>query len=83
MAFEITVARYCIRQALLSNGSMNPVEKAIQAFGGATKLASVVGITRQAVRHWRKHGWIPARHIRPIIEHAQANNIPLTVQDLI
>jgi hypothetical protein len=35
------------------------VDKAIDAAGGACRLAEVLGVKHQAVYFWQKRGWVP------------------------
>jgi len=36
------------------------IESIIQAFGGPSKMAKALGVTRQSIYYWRKRGKLPA-----------------------
>lgn len=45
---------------------MSPVEKVIEAYGGASALARRLGISRNAVALWRKVGRLPLNRVDEI-----------------
>ena len=50
------------------------IEKAIEAAGGVSTLAGVVGVTRQAVEQWVKSARVPAERVLEI-ERATAGRV--------
>ncbi|EON11935.1 helix-turn-helix domain-containing protein [Pandoraea sp. SD6-2] len=52
-----------------------PLDKAIRIVGSATKLATVLGVTKSAVGQWGEEGRrVPAEHC-PGIEHATGHQV--------
>jgi DNA-binding transcriptional regulator YdaS (Cro superfamily) len=49
--------------------AMTPLEKAMQTVGGASALASAIGVSTSAPSMWRVRGNVPAEHC-PAIEQA-------------
>lgn len=47
---------------------MTPVERVIQAYGGASALARRLGISRNAVSDWRRNGRVPEDRVEQIKE---------------
>ena len=43
-------------------GMNTPLERAIEHFGGINELAKRLDVDRTRVSHWRRSGFIPARH---------------------
>ena len=41
---------------------MTPLDKAIEAAGGVSKLASTLGLRQNVVSNWRGRGQVPAEH---------------------
>lgn len=39
---------------------LKSLDTAVERSGGIMKFAKVMGISHQAVYHWRKRGWVPA-----------------------
>lgn len=35
------------------------IEELIKKFGGPSKMASILGVTRQSIYYWRKQGKLP------------------------
>lgn len=69
---------------------MEPAQTVIDKLGGATKVASIVGIHRTRVSSWRlpktkggTDGAIPQRHHRAILDYATANNLDLKSDDFL
>jgi DNA-binding transcriptional regulator YdaS (Cro superfamily) len=52
---------------------MNPIERAVEAAGGAKALAQKFQISRQAVEKWIEHKRIPAERV---LEIEAASGIP-------
>ena len=50
------------------NRMIDPLERAIETSGGASKLATALGVTKAAVSHWKRTGRVPARHCLHIEE---------------
>jgi len=48
---------------------MTPLEKAMQTLGGASALASAIGVSNSAPSMWKVRGNVPAEHC-PAIEQA-------------
>lgn len=48
---------------------MNPLDKAIEAAGGVSKLAALIGLTQAAVSNWRKRGQVPAEQVLAVEKH--------------
>ena len=47
---------------------MSPVEKVIEAYGGASALARRLGISRNAIALWRKVGRVPSSRVDDIAD---------------
>lgn len=45
---------------------MNPIDQAIQQAGGVSRLASILGVTPQAVSNWRSRESVPAEQVLAI-----------------
>jgi len=54
---------------------MNALEKAINAAGGASRLAEKIGLSPMAISHWknRHKGFIPSGHVLSVF---QATGVP-------
>jgi DNA-binding transcriptional regulator YdaS (Cro superfamily) len=50
-----------------------PIERACEAVGGATKLANLIGVSVQAVGHWKERGVPIDRCVA--IENATGGNV--------
>lgn len=69
---------------------LEPAKSVVDALGGPTKVASVLGLCRSAVHQWMQpkdasedDGFIPAKHQRALLEYAEREGIPLTAEMLI
>jgi hypothetical protein len=69
---------------------LDPADKVIRAFGGATSLGGRIGLHRTQIHRWRLSkerggcgGVIPRAHHERLIELAKESKIALTTSDLI
>lgn len=67
-----------------------PASKIIALFGGVGAVAKITGADRSRVVRWRSPkakggtgGTIPAWHVPHLLEHARANDIPVTADDFL
>lgn len=67
-----------------------PAQKVISIFGGVRATARILGRNGSTVSRWQKPraeggtgGRIPTSAQGPLLEHARANGLPLTADDLI
>jgi len=68
----------------------SPAQKVIAVFGGVRATARILGRNGSTVSRWQKPraeggtgGRIPTSAQGPLLEHARANGLPLTADDLI
>ena len=68
---------------------LNPAAKVISLFGGVRPLARALDLNPSAVSRWAQptvkkgtNGAIPQRHWAAILQHAAAEKVKLTVNDL-
>jgi len=68
----------------------DPADRIIRKFGGISVVARITGVTVHSVMRWRKlrerggtGGLIPSRHNRALMEHAVANQLPITASDFL
>ena len=43
--------------------SVTGIDKVIEAAGGQTALAEVLGVSQQAISKWQKRGYVPAERV--------------------
>ena len=67
----------------MENKHVNPVELAIDMFGGVRKLAKCVGRDPAAVSRWRKSGLVPTQIQRKLLAAAAARDIGSTAHDIV
>lgn len=62
----------------------SPAARVIKMFGGASLLATDMGITPMAVYHWeRRGGRIPSKYHRPLLDLAAKRGKRLRASELI
>ena len=66
----------------------DPADTIIRKFGGISAVARITCVTVHSVMRWRKSrerggtgGLIPSRHNQVLMEHAVANDLPITAAD--
>lgn len=72
----------------MSRMRCDPADKIIRKFGGLSVVARITSVTVHSVMRWRKPreqggtgGLIPSRHNQTLLEHAVANDLPITASD--
>lgn len=60
-----------------------PVDIAVESFGGVRKLARILSLDPSAISRWRLNGRIPAMHQRRVLELAWERGIDMTAHDVI
>lgn len=80
----------CIRSAYRYIARMEPATTIVSRFGGASEVASIVGVHRTRVYGWAKPrekggtgGLIPQGHIPKLLEAARERGIPLDGNDFL
>lgn len=62
---------------------LNPVDLAIQLFGGVRRLARAIGRDPAAVSRWKRSGTVPSSVQRKLLETAWNQGIEISAHDLI
>ena len=63
--------------------SKNPANVVIDLFGGVRATARVIKRSPGAVSKWKKLGFVPSKHHRPLLDAAKAARKRLTPEMLI
>jgi ribonuclease BN (tRNA processing enzyme) len=61
----------------------SPAAKILGIFGGASRLARLLGMPASTVGHWKTTGLIPCQHQAPILSLARSRGLLLTADDFI
>ena len=57
------------------------IRKVIKEFGGQAKMAVIIGLSQQSMANWVKQGYIPIKHLRPIMNTTKVPAKNLVSQD--
>lgn len=61
--------------------SRGPHAAIVERFGTAANLGDLIGEAHDTVRHWKRKGWIPARHHQKVLKAGQRLDPPLRPED--
>lgn len=69
---------------------MEPASSIIRKLGGPNVVASIAGVHRTRVSNWMRDkeaggtgGTIPMRHMRTLLDAAQARGVPLSADEFV